>query len=433
MFNITNVSVVIWLVAAVLAHGEDRPSGDKGRIDGLNRGLLALEQEWRSTNNPSYFSKAVSLRGHVQQSQLMAGPEYHTFILDLTCGVLLKSRDGTEFDINGESAVRICQNKAVAKLASVDPAVIAGLEAWPDFRARYARLMMVQRARWISLRDPSLDGPIILDSTARLGPRDHAADRLRQKRNQQARLQYDVKGFLSKTGPKIDRFMVRAFSLGPFDFRMLNEMLLIGRYPPEERTKLVTLAAGSTQRLPERLRHQFAGSAGKSSVEPPASGVSGVVEYRFEPAPRKISSKLHNWEVVLSKADAMGNRYDIIQVTRPIEENLTAPPATTNVLIDEKMIVPNEDGNIRFTLHAGDKWPAKNMNAPGNIGHPIIFSGVGTGIGASSWIVLPGANVGQVTPAKRTRLSEGKLTLIQFVVSNADGERFETDVILRRK
>ena len=280
MLRITNVSVAICLVVAVLAHGEDRPAGDKGHIDGLTRDLLALEQEWRSTNNPSYFSKAVRLRRHVQQSQLMAGPESHTFILDLTCGVLLKSRDGTEFDMNADSAVRYCQNKVVSELASVDPTVMTRFEAWPELRARYARLMMIQRARWISLRDPSLDGPIMLDSTQHLGAMEpdpakravylaaeEAANKKRLIQNQQASLQYDVKKFMADTGPEIDRFMIAAFSAEPADFRMLNELLLMGRYTAEARTTLVNLVAGSTQRLPEVLRTQLAEPAIQSPVE----------------------------------------------------------------------------------------------------------------------------------------------------------------------
>ena len=280
MLRITNVSVAICLVVAVLAHGEDRPSGDEGALDRLNRDLLALEREWQTTSNPSYFSKASRLVRVTRHSQLMVDPRCHTFILDLTCGVLLKSRDGTEFDMNAESAVRSCQNKVVDELASVDPSVMTRFEAWPELRARYTRLMMIQRARWISLRDPSLDGPIMLDSTQHLGAMEpdpakravylaaeEAANKKRLIQNQQASLQYDVKKFMADTGPEIDRFMIAAFSAEPADFRMLNELLLMGRYTAEARTTLVNLVAGSTQRLPEVLRTQLAQPAIQSPVE----------------------------------------------------------------------------------------------------------------------------------------------------------------------
>lgn len=275
MFKISSVSVVMCLVATVLAHGADFPLGDEGRKDALSRELMVLERDWQKTNNPSYFSKSRGLIPYVRQGLVKADPKYHTFMLDLTSGLLVKSRDGTEFDMNAEGAVRHCQNEAVDELASVDPAVIAKLQDWPDFRARYARLMMFQRGKWISLRDPSKAGPIMLDSTVHFGPRDRAADALRQKRNQQAQMQYDIKRFLSETGPKIENFMVRAFSLEPYDFRTLNEMLLMGGYAAEKRRELVTKAAGNTERLPEILRIQLVEPAAQSSKDENANKPSG--------------------------------------------------------------------------------------------------------------------------------------------------------------
>jgi len=169
-------------------------------------------------------------------------------------------------------------------------------------------------------------------------------------------------------------------------------------------------------------------------VESPEPDASGITEYKLEPNPQEISPKMYNWEVMLTKADSKNGSYEIIQLTQPMKEDLQASQAATKVLIDGEMIVPNQDGIIHFKLHVGDTKPAENMNAPGNIGHPIIFSGRGTGKGSSNWIVLPGSEVGQVTPSGQgTLLSEGKLSLIQFVVSNADGETFLADVMLRRK
>ena len=170
------------------------------------------------------------------------------------------------------------------------------------------------------------------------------------------------------------------------------------------------------------------------SIESPAPGISGVTQYEFNPNPGEIRPKLHNWVVELSKADSASNRYDIIQVTRPTEDDPAAGQATTTVLIDDRMIVPNPNGTIHFTLHVGDAEPTQNMNAPGNIGHPIIFSGRGTGKGVSNWIVLPGSEIDRVAPTEQgTSLSDGKLRLIQFVVRNADGEKYRAEVILRRR
>ena len=98
------------------------------------------------------------------------------------------------------------------------------------------------------------------------------------------------------------------------------------------------------------------------------------------------------------------------------------------------MIVANEDGNVHFKLYIGEKQPKPNIPVPGSMGEPILFSGRGTGKGASNWIYLPGSKVDRVIPSvKGTRMSDGKLNLIEFIVTKTDGEKFQTDVVLRRK
>ena len=87
------------------------------------------------------------------------------------------------------------------------------------------------------------------------------------------------------------------------------------------------------------------------------------------------------------------------------------------------MIVPTQD-----------EQPKPNMPGPGRIGEPIIFSGRGTGKGQSNWIYLPGSKLDNVVSSiKGTQMSDRKLNLIQFIVTKADGEKFQRDVVLRRK
>ena len=160
--------------------------------------------------------------------------------------------------------------------------------------------------------------------------------------------------------------------------------------------------------------------------------VSGIVNYTFEPEPEKISPRMYNWELILTEADSRNAAWEIVQVTQPSADTPRSDPAVTKTLIDSKMIVPDQNGKIHFMLHAGNKEPTLNMGAPGNVGHPIIFSGRGTGKGASSWIVLPGSKIQQVFPAKTgTRLVDGTLRIIRFVGFNNAGDRFQSDVILR--
>jgi hypothetical protein len=170
------------------------------------------------------------------------------------------------------------------------------------------------------------------------------------------------------------------------------------------------------------------------AAKSPETNFSGITEYASEPNPQEISPKMYNWEVKLNKADSQNGAYEIVQITKPRKADSKAVEAATTVLIESKMIVRNQDGIINFNIFVGDKEPKQNMGRRGNIGQPIIFSGRGTGKGESNWIVLPGTKVDQVAPSvKGAQLSNGKLTLSQFIVTNDRGEKFQADVILRRK
>jgi len=177
----------------------------------------------------------------------------------------------------------------------------------------------------------------------------------------------------------------------------------------------------------------IANLAAASPVNSEESGFSGISEYSFEPNPQEIKPKMYNWEIKLNRSDSRNGTYEIAQITR-LKSDSTAADGKSTVLVDSKVIVPNQDGIIDFKLYVGDKEPKQNMGRRGNIGQPIIFSGVGTGNAQSGWIVLLGAKVDQVVPSsKGTRLSNGGLSLIQFTVTNDRGETFQDDVILRRK
>ena len=162
-----------------------------------------------------------------------------------------------------------------------------------------------------------------------------------------------------------------------------------------------------------------------------AADFSGIIDYVFEPNPHEIKPKMYNWEIKLNQADSRDAGYEIVQITKPV---VKGGDTTPSILVESRMITPNQEGIIDFNLYVGDKEPKQNMGRRGNFGQPIIFSGRGTGKGASSWIILPGAKTNQVAPSgKGTRLSDGELSLIRFIVSNDRGEQFQADVVLRRK
>jgi len=169
------------------------------------------------------------------------------------------------------------------------------------------------------------------------------------------------------------------------------------------------------------------------SAQTTPSRVSGIVSYVFEANPKEIKPKMYNWEVKLSPADSR-SAYEIVQTTRSIGAGASGAEPVTNVLVESKAIVPASDSAITFNLYIGDKAPKENMGRRGNSGEPIIFSGRGTGTGASSWIVFPGAKIARATPSVAgTPMSDGNLLLIRFLVSDDHGGQSQTDVILRRK
>ncbi len=163
--------------------------------------------------------------------------------------------------------------------------------------------------------------------------------------------------------------------------------------------------------------------------------ISGIIEYVYERNPQEIKPKMYNWEVKLNEADSRNGSYEIIQITKSNKTDPKAGAAAVPiVLVESKMIVPNQDGIIDFKLYVGDKEPKQNMGRRGNIGQPFIFSGIGTAKAESTWIVLPGTKTDRVVPsAKGTQLSDGRLSLVQYIVTNDGGEKFQVDVIFRRK
>jgi len=164
------------------------------------------------------------------------------------------------------------------------------------------------------------------------------------------------------------------------------------------------------------------------------STASRIVTYVFEAQPQERAQKLYNWEVHLSEADSKKGLYEIVQVSRPTTPGASIAAPVTQVLFESKLILPGQDGAINFRLHAGDKVLKQNMGRSGYSGQAISFSGSGTGVGSSNWIVLPGSSVEHTTPVGAgTPMVDGNLPLIRFEVINARGEHFQTDVLLRRK
>jgi hypothetical protein len=114
-------------------------------------------------------------------------------------------------------------------------------------------------------------------------------------------------------------------------------------------------------------------------VKSAETNFSGIIEYVFEPNPKEIKPKMYNWEIKLNESDSRNGTYEIGQITRPRKSDPKAAATASTVLVESKMITPNQDGIIDFNLYVGEREPTQNMGRRGNIGQPIIFSGRGTG------------------------------------------------------
>ena len=176
------------------------------------------------------------------------------------------------------------------------------------------------------------------------------------------------------------------------------------------------------------------GLSGVAAAPSAQTDFSGIVSYVYEANPQGIKPKMNNWEIRLCTADSRNGVYEIVQINKRLQPGATAVDTTPNVIVDSKLVAVGPDGSIAFALYVGDKVPKENMGRRGNSGEPVILTGHGTGRGTSSWVVFPGSKIERATPSvAKTPLTDGTLPIIQFVVSNERGERFQTDVILRRK
>jgi hypothetical protein len=160
--------------------------------------------------------------------------------------------------------------------------------------------------------------------------------------------------------------------------------------------------------------------------------VSGITDYVFDAAPQTVARKMFNWEVTLSAADSKKWGYEVVQVNHFLSAEAKIRD-TTNVLVDSKMLAPNPTGIVHFALCVGSKEPRPNVGGPDQIGEPIVYAGLGTTKVQSDWITLPGTQINRAAPSgKGTELVNGQLKMMEYEVTNKDGQKVQTAVIFRR-
>ncbi len=170
-----------------------------------------------------------------------------------------------------------------------------------------------------------------------------------------------------------------------------------------------------------------------TALQAAGAAVSGITDFAFDAAPQAVTRKMYNWEITLSAADSKKGKYEIVQVNHYLSADGKTPD-TTNVLIDSAMVSSSPSAIVHFAVAAGDKQPKQNMGAPGQIGEPIVYLGLGTTKVSSDWITLPGTQIDRAAPSgKGTELVDGALTMIEFDVTDKDGQKVQSKVMLRRE
>jgi hypothetical protein len=128
----------------------------------------------------------------------------------------------------------------------------------------------------------------------------------------------------------------------------------------------------------------------------------------------------------LTEEDSKKEKYEIVQIDQP-----SGGAARTTVLVERPRVQVNEEGYVGFRLGIGEKKDATKQNGEPQRDEPLVFSGIGTGIGDSDWIHLPAGAPGDVEPAEKgATLVDGTLRLIRFNTDANEG-KIVTDIVLR--
>jgi hypothetical protein len=163
-----------------------------------------------------------------------------------------------------------------------------------------------------------------------------------------------------------------------------------------------------------------------------AEETNGIIGFSRCPNPQPITPRKWNWEVKLDKNSSKQHRYQLVQKTESLPRQGQQPgKRTTRILIDTASIVASQRGAIHFKIHTGDERPAPNMNGE-NIGLGLSFSGIGTGKGASNWIVLPGTKILDVSVFEKGSLQGGVIKFLEFQSQTSNGEKYGSTVSLKQ-
>jgi hypothetical protein len=161
------------------------------------------------------------------------------------------------------------------------------------------------------------------------------------------------------------------------------------------------------------------------------TNISGIIKYFVEPNPEEFGPRMYNWEVALNIEDSKSGPYAIVQIIKPLRGKPKATDTAPQRIIDSDMITQGKDGIIAFKLGIGLKEPKQIPDGSGNVSQPVIFTCKGSGKGESNWVNFPGAAFNRVIPSDAgTILSNGRLTLIRFIVTDDGGAELESDIML---
>ncbi len=225
------------------------------------KSLVELEQLRidKGGKGANYSQKALDLLRTATAYNRM-DDEWQAAILDIATGIIMRgTASALEFGPNG-SSIRGGKAIAVEQLLWNAPRPNAEGQ-WQGIRDRRARLMLYVRGSYVNMRNAFWDDKTIVEGRGItvFDPDDGDTPPIVVDNNASVSLQLDIKGFLAEVGPRIDKFVVEAYSAKPVDHRTLNEMLAFGGYTVKERRELLRrIASASGTPIPPIVVQQLA-------------------------------------------------------------------------------------------------------------------------------------------------------------------------------
>ena len=160
---------------------------------------------------------------------------------------------------------------------------------------------------------------------------------------------------------------------------------------------------------------------------------SGITDFQHDAQSKDEFTKPYRWVAHLTEADSKDRKYEVVQI-----DQLPDDTTKTKVVVESSMVQP---GNDTYGLQVGlsDKTTAGTGNMAEMFGLQedisvscVDASNQPTGVGASAFVSLPGSMMTGIDASPNgTPLTDGTLRFARYHSTNAKGDAYLTDVVLR--